>query len=127
MGAALITGIRAGKHACFDRLVVDVGGTAAGFTASYVDQVTADGSGNLVTVPGGARIQLVVRHPQTASPAPGTSVVNVAGFPTLRAVVAAGSFEGVTTFGIGVVEQRPMRVFVLQHPGRVILDVANHR
>lgn len=43
-----ITDLRAGQHACFDRLVVDIGGpasTAVGYRVEYVAQVTQDGSG----------------------------------------------------------------------------------
>ena len=124
MGPAPITGVRAGRHACFDRLVVDVDGTATGYTASYVDTVTADGSGNPVTVPGAARIQLVIQHPETTPAAVGSQLANVAGFDTFRSVIAAGSFEGITTIGIGVRARLPMRVTVLQNPGRFVIDVA---
>jgi len=125
MGTAAITGLRVGRHACFDRIVVDIGGTATGYTASYVDTVTADGSGAPVTVPGGARIQLVIRHPAATSAAVGADVANVAGFTTLRSVRAAGSFEGITTFGVGTRGRLPFRIFVLQNPGRIILDVSH--
>jgi hypothetical protein len=126
MGQAAITGVRVGRHACFDRIVIDVAGPVTGYTATYVPTVTADGSGNPVTVPGGARIQLVVRHPSNISATPGTSVANVAGFSTLRSVVAAGSFEGITTVGVGVRARLPMRVIVLKNPDRLILDVSAH-
>jgi hypothetical protein len=124
MGQAAITGVRVGRHACFDRIVIDVAGPVTGYTATYVPTVTADGSGNPVNVPGGAKIQLVIRHPSNITATPGASVANVAGFPTLRGVIAAGSFEGITTFGVGVRARLPMRVFTLQSPGRVVIDVA---
>ena len=67
-----------------------------------------------------------MRHPWLASPAPGRSVANVAGFTTLRSVVAAGSFEGITSFGVGVRARLPFRVLVLPGDhGRIILDVAH--
>ena len=40
------------------------------------------------------------------------NLVNVTGFGTFRQVVAAGSFEGVTSFGLGVSYKLPFRVLV---------------
>ncbi len=51
----------------------------------------------------------------------------VTGYPTLRSVVYGGSFEGYTTFGVGVRARLPFRVFVLTGPGahsRLVIDVA---
>lgn len=118
--------IRTGRHECFDRVVIDIDGPPAGYRAEYVDTVTADGSGFPVNTPGGARIQFVVNHPWFSGPAPGTPVANVAGFSTLRSVVAAGSFEGQTTFGVGTRARLPFRVFTLPGGhGRIVLDVAH--
>ena len=58
----------------------------------------------------------------------GQPVAAVAGFPTLRSVVYAGSFEGMTTFGVGTRARLPFRVFALAGPGghgRIVLDVAH--
>ena len=50
-----ITGVRAGRHDCYDRLVIDVRGVRALTTwhAAYVSGVTADPSGRPVTLRGG--------------------------------------------------------------------------
>lgn len=126
MGTGEVSGVRVGRHPCFDRVVVDLDGPDSGYAAQYVDQVSADPSGQPVTVPGGGRIQFVVHHPRFSGPAAGTSVANVAGFDTLRSVVAAGSFEGVSTFGVGVRAKLPFRVFTTSGVhGRIILDVAH--
>jgi len=56
-----LTGVRAGRHDCYDRLVLDLrGGSSAGFHVSYVDAVYTDASGALVPLRGGARLQIVV-------------------------------------------------------------------
>jgi hypothetical protein len=48
--------IRTGQHACFDRVVFQIAGSVgAGWDVAYVDAVLADGSGELVPVPGGAQ------------------------------------------------------------------------
>jgi len=126
MDPGQISTVRVGRHTCFDRLVITVAGQPSGYDIKYVDEVTADASGAAVTVPGGARLQFVIRHPWTAAPTPGVSVVNVAGFRTLRSVVAAGSFEGITTLGVGVRARLPFVMFTLTNPSRVVVDFYDH-
>ncbi|MGH9117402.1 MAG: AMIN-like domain-containing (lipo)protein [Acidimicrobiales bacterium] len=138
-----ITNVRAGRHACFDRLVVDLaapvsapGPQANGYHAGYVAQVTEDGSGAPVALAGGAFIQSVVRAnnfdvntgTSTYAPADRARIVNVSGFRTFRQAAFAGTFEGQTTFGLGVRARLPFRVFALAGPGsgrRVVIDVAH--
>lgn len=124
MGTGEIDTVRAGRHACFDRFVVQVDGPIAGFDVRYVDQITADGSGNVIPTRGaGKRLQVVVRHP-SFSP---LVMPNVGGFTTFRQIVNAGSFEGLTTFGIGLRNgPLPMRVGRIQGAhGIVFVDVAH--
>lgn len=122
MGTGELDTVRTGRHECFDRLVVDIDGPPAGYNVQYVDEVTQDGSGFVVPTPGGARLQLVVRHPHFSTP----TLPSVAGFSTFRSVTYAGSFEGQTTFGLGVRARLPFRVFTLSGGhGRIVVDVAH--
>lgn len=123
-GTGEVDTVRAGRHECFDRLVVDIDGPPAGYDVRYVDQVTADGSGAVVHTPGGARLQVIVRHPGFST----VPLPNVAGFSTFRSVTDAGSFEGQTTYGLGVHARLPFRVFTLPGGhGRIVVDVAHRR
>ena len=135
-----LTDLRAGRHECFDRLVVDIGGpasTAVGYRVEYVDRVTHDGSGASIPLRGAADLQVVVLTPgynnagrPTYSPANPAEAVDVTGFSTFQQVAWGGSFEGQSLIGLGVRALLPFRVFVL--PGspsngvRVIVDVAHH-
>lgn len=122
MGTGEVDTVRAGRQECFDRMVVDIDGPPAGFNVKYVDQVTADGSGNVVPTAGGARLQVVVRHPAFSTP----RLPSVAGFTTFRQITNAGSFEGQTSFGLGVRARLPFRVFTLPGGhGRIVIDVAH--
>ena len=69
MVAGPLTNLRAGKHTCFDRLVVDVRGSAPGYRVEYVDQIIQDGSGTIVPVRGSARS----RSPSTPRRMTGTT------------------------------------------------------
>jgi len=135
-----ITELRAGRHACFDRLVVDVGGpasTVVGYRVEYVDRVTHDGSGAYIPLRGAADLKIAVLTPghnelgrPTYDPANPVEAVNVAGFSTFRQVAWGGTFENQSLIGLGVRARLPFRVFVL--PGswsngvRVVVDVAHH-
>lgn len=135
MVAGPLTGVRSGRHDCFDRLVIDVAGAAPGFSVRYVGAVLTEGRGTLVPLRGGARLQLVVRAPAYRSngtpsftPAQTAEVVGVGGYSALRQVAWAGTFEGQTTLGVGVRARLPFRVFTIQDSGmsRLVLDVAHH-
>lgn len=129
--------VRAGRHACFDRMVIDVArvpGTV-GYHVRYVDQVREDGSGKVVPLRGGAKLQVIARAPAynnagraTYVPADRCELVDVTGYRTFRQAAWAGSFEGQTTVGLGVRARLPFRVFVLDGPGegaRLVVDVAH--
>jgi hypothetical protein len=125
--------VRAGRHACFDRLVLDVSGDANGYFVRYVrgDHVHMDGSGQRVPLRGGARLEVTATAPAIATDAwflPNGELIDTTGYRTFRHVAWAGSFEGQTTIGLGVRARLPYRVFLLDGPGsgsRLVVDVAH--
>lgn len=129
-----LTAVRTGRHACFDRLVIDHDGDPAGYRVEYVDRLTADGSGNSIAIEGGAILRIVTTAPgydadgrATIDPG-GVDATDVGGYQTFRDVGWAGSFEGQTTIGLGVRARLPFRVFSLDGPGdgsRLVIDVAH--
>lgn len=129
--------VRTGRHDCFDRVVFDLNGMAeAGFAVSYVPVVTSDPKGDPLPVPGGAALEVVVRAPALGTDDSGRMLANTGdelvttpGWPALRAVRFAGSFEGVSTFAVGVRATLPFRVFTqvgsqdrIRH---VVLDIGH--
>jgi hypothetical protein len=126
-----LTAVRAGQHACYDRLVLDVTGSTrvASYSVRYVPAVRSDGSGDVVRLNGGAFLQINLGvNNFDAPPAHTGDVANVSGFRTFREVAAAGGFEGYTSEGLGVRARLPFRVFTLSGPGstvRVVIDVAH--
>lgn len=125
-----LTNIRGGQQECYDRLVLDFRGEDDGYSVQYVDEVYEEGSGRVVPLRGGAKLQVVVHSPAyddeghpTYTYADRAELVNVSGYATFRQVAWAGSFEGQTTVGLGVRARLPFRVFTL--PGRVVVDVAH--
>ena len=133
---------RAGQHECYDRVVFDINGPAdVGYTAKYVPVVRADASGAPVPVEGRAALQISVRgpiygtdsqghQPWRQPPAIGENVIGpatLAGWASLTEVRFAGSFEGQTTFAVGVIDQRPFRVSTTsqQNYRHVVVDIAH--
>lgn len=135
MTRAPITATRAGRHACFDRIVIDVRGDVArrGINASYVPQVYQDGSGDVVPLRGGAKLHVTIGNvvydasgTMVYSPKNPDELVSTRGFRSLRQVALAGSFEGVTTLGVGVARRTPFRLFLIHGAhDRVVLDIAH--
>jgi hypothetical protein len=133
--SAQVENLRAGRHACFDRLVVDLEGDVSGYSVSYVSRVEQLGSGHVVPLAGAADLQVLVEAAAyddngraTYSPRTPSKAVNVAGYSTFRQVAFTGSFEGQTLIGLGVRARLPMRAFVLDGPGdgsRLVIDVAH--
>jgi hypothetical protein len=137
-GGGTVDDVRAGRHDCYDRLVLDLDGidaSAVSYDVRYVAQVRQDGSGDLVPLRGAADLQVVVHTPAhttrgtaTYAPRDGAEAVAVGGSRTFRQVAWAGSFEGQSTVGLGVRARLPFRVLVLDGPGdgsRLVVDVAH--
>lgn len=123
-----VTNIRAGRHDCYDRLVIDLSrsGGFGGYDV-YYGAVPAT-SGIPVSLRGGADLVINVHAPArpTYQPANRREAVNVGGFSTFRQVAYVESFEGYTLVGLGTRARLPFRVFVLPgSPGRMVVDVAH--
>jgi hypothetical protein len=83
---APIVDVRAGQHACYDRLVVDIGGARGGSHVRYVPAVHTQARGDALRLRGGAFLEIIVLDP--------TNNVNT-GAPTYR---PANNNELVTAF-----------------------------
>lgn len=104
----------------------------------YGDPVTQAAGFDLAPyMAGGALLTVVLLDPDnniqtgaiTYAHRSGDHVANVLRDRTLRDVIYGGSFEGYTTFGVGVRARPPFRVFVLSGLGthtRIVLDIAHH-
>lgn len=127
-----IDAVRTGRHACYDRLVIDLRGRPVGYHVGYVPQVTDQGRGAPVPLRGGAFIDVTVYAPTydlSGSPTVDLGrLPGVGGYRTFRDLGSGGSFEGSTTIGLGVRARLPFRVFALNGPGqgsRLVIDVAH--
>jgi peptidoglycan hydrolase-like protein with peptidoglycan-binding domain len=126
-GAALLVGVRAGRNKEFDRLVLDFEGPVPGMRVQYVDELIEDGSGHQIPLRGRAIVEIVL-HPAAAHREDGTATLSgphpdLTGFAAFRQLAAAGDFEAVLTWGIGVAARTGLRGITLTGPSRVAVDV----
>ncbi|MGY1695062.1 hypothetical protein ACI780_09115 [Geodermatophilus sp. SYSU D00814] len=126
-----VTDVRTGRHEGFDRVVLEVGGTGTpGWDVRYVDAAASQGSGEPVEVAGAAVLQVTVTgagYPFDTGveefagpdPLPGQGTANV------TEVVFDATFEGTTVAFVGTRARAPFRVYLLQDPARVVVEVAD--
>lgn len=126
-----VTDIRTGRHDGFDRVVFEAEGSGTpGWDVRYVDVASSQGSGDVVEVAGEAVLQVSVTgagYPFDTGveeyagpdPLPGEGTANV------TEVVFDNTFEGTTVAFIGTRAETPFRVYLLQDPVRVVVEVAD--
>ncbi|MGY1823839.1 AMIN-like domain-containing (lipo)protein [Geodermatophilus sp. SYSU D00079] len=126
-----VTEIRTGRQDGFDRVVLEVGGTGTpGWDVRYVDQASSQGSGETVPVAGDAVLQVTltgVGYPYDTGveewagpdPLPGN------GTQTVTEVVWDATFEGTSVAFIGTRAEVPFRVYALEDPTRIVVEVAD--
>jgi peptidoglycan hydrolase-like protein with peptidoglycan-binding domain len=126
-GFPLLVGVRAGRNKDFDRVVLDFEGPVPGMRAQYVDELIEDGSGNPIPLRGRAVVEIVLRpaaaHREDGTPTFSGPPPDLTGFATFRQLAAAGDFEAVLTWGIGVAATTGLRGITLTGPSRVAVDV----
>jgi hypothetical protein len=124
------TDVRTGGHECFERVVLELGGTGGlpGYQVQYEpDPILDSPSGVQVDVAGDATLVLRVgawmpdtegngySGPREFVP---TNVVNIKELQQIE------NFEGITAWAIGLDRQRDFTVSTLTDPFRIVIDIA---
>lgn len=119
--------VRVGEHDGFDRVVLELSGTATpGWGVAWSDEAVAEGSGDVVPLEGDH--VLTISASGTAMPEPGSFEVPARLGPAgaVAEVQVNGWFEGYTQVFAGVQgDERPFRVFTLTDPPRLVVDIAD--
>ena len=126
-----VTDIRIGRHDGFDRVVFEVAGTGTpGWSVQYVDEPTSQGAGEPIDVEGDAVLQVTLTG--IGLPADtgedewsGANPLSVSDAETVTEVVYDSTFEGQTVAFVGATAEVPFRVYLLEGPTRVVLEVAD--
>ena len=123
----LLVDVRAASHRTFDRVVWEfVGGVPKTRVVRYVDELTADGSGEPVRIAGSAILAVTMfqanAHDENTGQATAPSRV-VAGLGNVIEVVESGDFEATVSYGIGLAKRQKFSVTTLRNPSRIVIDV----
>jgi hypothetical protein len=127
----VLTNIRTGLHPGFDRIVLDMTGPAPSVnTNKWVDELTADGSGEIVWLTGEYFAALsftpAAAHNQSGNPTyTGPQKFRTRNLRNVMAVAVTGDFEGYLSIGLGTRTRTSTHVFTLTAPTRVVIDVAH--
>ncbi|GAA5166027.1 AMIN-like domain-containing (lipo)protein [Ornithinimicrobium tianjinense] len=123
-----ITGVRIGEHDGYDRVVLDLSGDQRllGWHAEFVDQAVEDPSGRPLEVDGTAYLQIGVRGIDWTNDSADRydgAPVDADDTEIVEEVVFGGLFEGQQQIVIGLDERTEFRVFGLDDPARIVIDV----
>ncbi len=126
----VLTDTRTGRHADFDRVVLDLDGHRPEFFTRSVDQLHHDGSGYPVPMPGShfleVRLAPAAAHDDNGNPTyTGPRQWGTPALGNVRAVAITGDFEANLTVGLGMRRDSWHRVFLLDSPTRVVVDVGH--
>lgn len=121
----VVTGIRYAAHPQegFDRVVFDIPGALPGYSAKYVSEVVADGSGKPVPVPGSYYL-LIVFTPAQAHRDDGTATISGThrvDLPMIESYAVVGDYEGYVSVALGLNGKAGYHIAELG--GRVYIDV----
>lgn len=122
----MVTDVRIGSHAGFDRVVFDlIGEGEPGWFIDYTDAPSQQGSGRGVTFTGD--IALNVNIDGTVYPfelgEEDPELGTIPGSGNVTEVYSLGTFEGRSQFVIGLNTPVPYSVQVLDNPQRLVIDL----
>jgi hypothetical protein len=126
-----VTDIRIGRHDGFDRVVFEVDGAGTpGWDVRYVDAASSQGSGAPIEVAGEAILQVTVTgvgYPTETGidEWSGPNPLAVGDTETVTEVAWDTTFEGTSVAFVGLTDEVPFRVYLLEAPARVVLEVVD--
>jgi hypothetical protein len=123
--------IRIGRQDGFDRVVLEVGGTGTpGWDVRYVDEAASQGAGEPVEVAGDAVLQVTLTgagypYDTGVEEWSGPDPLGAADTEVVTEVAFDATFEGTTVAFVGTTARTPFRVYLLESPTRVVIEVAD--
>ena len=125
----LLTNVRVGAHATYDRIVLDFTGPKPTIPfAQVVPELVYDGSGKPVDLPGTFFYQVVAwpgaAHDDNGNPTyTGSRKFTTPQLANVQGFAITGDFEGQLTVGLGYRRATWQTVTVLENPTRVVIDI----
>jgi hypothetical protein len=123
-----LTAIRTGRYSTYDRVAFEFSGAMPAYTIQTTKSVLSDPKGTPVPLAGRQALHLVFHNASAICQQPmhntytGPAVLKPS-YPQLLMVSAAGDFENVLSFGIGLANQGSYRAYPLTGPSRLAIDL----
>ena len=119
-----ITNVRVGRHADFDRVVLDLQGEGTpGWSTRFKTDPVQDGSGFPVEYEGETSLELAI----SGLAMPGADYQPIGTVPgaggVVTEVIPGGWFEGMSFVVIGLTGERPYSIQMLENPPRLVVDI----
>jgi hypothetical protein len=124
-----LTSIRVGRHATFDRVVLDFRGPLpTSVRVSWVNNLIADPSAKRVSIPGNKFVSIVIQNGASTdlsgrSTYPGPRKFTTRQLRNIEAVTITGDFEHVLSIGLGTGHRTWLHAFTLTTPNRLVIDI----
>ncbi len=125
---ATLVAIRAAHHAeatpTYDRVVFEFSKPVPLLRIEYVKNLIGDGSGLPVPIAGRAILCVQFTPAQAHNDGGQATAPNrmTLKLPLIKAIVSAGDFEGVVTYGIGLARKVETRILTMDGPNRLVID-----
>jgi hypothetical protein len=121
----LLVDVRGFRRSTYDRVVWEFrGGLPATRFATYVRELTADGSGEPIRIAGDAILQVTMLQANAHDDNGDTAQRRlVLGGGNVIEIAQSGDFEATVSYGVGLARRQSFRLFTLRSPDRVVLDV----
>lgn len=124
----VISDVRVGAHEGFDRVVFEFAGTGTpGYAAGYVPEPLQQASGYPIDVNGTAYLEVMIEGTPMGRINPDGALVQTGPMSkaagTIQGLTHGGVFEATTQYFVGLDEQRPYNLYVLENPTRVVVDI----
>lgn len=135
-GQVAFTDVRVGRDGEVERVVWEFGGPGVpGWMVEYTTDPRQDGSGAPIPVTGAAALQVVITGvgiPTDVTLPPGTTpygagpqILSPASTSVITGVFPGSTFEGQQLGVIGLQQQAPFRVYRLQDPTRLVVEIVD--
>jgi len=128
-GVGHLSAVRLGNQGSYDRLVLEFKDQVPGYTVGYRPlPAKADGSGDPIALPGAKALVMVTMRSATgydsdkSSPTyTGPNEVTAKSVQVTQAK-AAGDFESVLSWAVGLKSKVPFKVSIMNAPPRLVID-----
>jgi hypothetical protein len=128
---ALLVQVRYGRHENFDRIVFQFENGLPAYRIEYVEPpILGEFSGEPVAIAGDAFLRARFSDGAAHDPFTGDRTYLgplelVPGLPELKEAEITGDFEGVLTWVLGLAEASDFRIYALEAPFRIVVDVGH--